>query len=214
MEKIEHLAKRLVQKDILFPTIKTKNQTVTGLAGWNPEECLQLYKKGFDTNNIVLVDIEPKPYTFVIQSKIEDLPATPIMDCDYCASIFTSGESFAKVYTKMCELPKNIEKTLLFTFSVRACPGRGVYSTLTQTMECLNSILYSGTLEITDFPTGFNSLTDESKRRMRLYNSSMHGKIRSIWVNDIPHIQTKFKQSKLVRYADGVLMLSGVVTWN
>ena len=27
MEKIEHLAKRLVQKDILFPTIKTKNQT-------------------------------------------------------------------------------------------------------------------------------------------------------------------------------------------
>lgn len=139
----EHLVKRLIQKEVLFPTVQTSGLQVTGLAGWDPTDCLNNYKKGFKTEDVTLVDCEVKPEPFVRFGYIEQMPATPIMDCDYCRSIRHTHNSLEIVFNNMKSLPKDVEKALLFTFSVRGY-------TITNFQ---NGITYSSTLKQMVFET-------------------------------------------------------------
>lgn len=212
---MEHLMKRLVQNDVLFPVVKSSNLAVTGLAGWNPQECLDNYRTGLRTNNVTLVDIEKKPEPFVKHMLIEDAEATPIMDCDYCASILTVEGSLSRVFNKMCKLPTEVDKYLLFTLSLRGNPGRSMYEMKKITFGILNNILYSGTLSvIDDSPSGSALVSLKSRYLAYEENSRNWGIKQPIWSKKVIHTQDRFKESILVRYKDNWEMLTGIVHWN
>lgn len=212
---MEHLMKRLVQNDVLFPSVGTSGLPMTGLAGWNPQECLNNYRNGLRTNNITLVDIDLKPEPFVKLARIENMPATPIMDCDYCASILYTQESLEKVFSNMCKLPKEVDKYLLFTFSLRGCPGRSNYAMKQITFGVLNDILYDGTLSNINWSTEGSALVSmKSKWLAYEENKRRYGSNCSIWSKWVAHEQSRFKKSILIRYRDSWEMLTGLVNWN
>lgn len=212
---MEHLMKRLVQNDVLFPVVKSTGLAVTGLAGWNPQECLDNYRTGLRTNDITLVDMEKKPEPFVKHMLIEDAEATPIMDCDYCASILTTEDSLSKVFSKMCKLPTEVDKYLMFTLSLRGNPSRSVQAMKRITFGNLNDILYDGTLSIIDdSPSGSALVSLRSRYLAHEENSRNWGIKCSIWAKRVIHTQSRFKESVLVRYRDNWEMLTGIVHWN
>ena len=216
----EHLVKRLIQKEVLFPTVQTSGLQVTGLAGWDPTDCLNNYKKGFRTEDVTLVDCEVKPEPFVRFGYIEQMPATPIMDCDYCRSIRHTHNSLEIVFNNMKSLSKDIEKALLFTFSVRGY-------TITNFQ---NGITYSSTLKQMVFET-FYQLQRILFKNERIYISEKpleyfednERMIKDYYrenniVGTIPYEleikQSKFERCRIVRYKETCEMLTGIVTWH
>ena len=216
----EHLFERLIQKEVLFPTVQTSGLQVTGLAGWDPTDCLNNYKKGFKTEDVTLVDCEVKPEPFVRFGYIEQMPATPIMDCDYCRSIRHTTESLGITFRNISRLPKDIEKAFLFTFSVRGYRIRNfmngiVYSEtmdemIEHTFNALNGIVFDHTIK------GIEAKPLE-------YFEDNKGMIKDYYrenniVGTIPYEleikQSKFERCRIVRYKETCEMLTGIVTWH
>lgn len=216
----KHLVKRLLQKEILFPAVETNGLHVTGLAGWDPNDCLINYKEGFRTEKVTLVDIEVKQESFVLRMPIESMPATPIMDCDYCRSAKHMHCSFFQVYDHMKQLPKDVEKAILFCFSVRGYKitnykTRITYSESMKEMETftlrmLNSTIYQNSLS--DLSRESCEVFEDNRDLINAYN--YENNMLPSTAHIIKHKQSVFDKSIILRYKETCEMLAGIVTWH
>ena len=80
--------KRQVQK-LLFSDLNITGKTVTGLAGSNPQEYINIIKTELNPIDVKLYDINPQPFSVV--GNIVSAEPTNIMDCDFCSSIVNEG---------------------------------------------------------------------------------------------------------------------------
>ena len=184
METFNNSVKRTVQKT-LFSKFKTIGN-FTGLAGPSFEEYDALARKYFK-GKIVLVDnevISPK----ILNRDITEVPATRIMDCDFCRTYVESGEALKYIFNKM-DLNFLHNKTLLFTLSIR-------YVGLDNTLDWLNVNFYNKSLtNVKGTPT--ISLSDKG------------------YIKFLLHKQNRFKDSLLIQYRNknNTHMLSGGIKW-
>lgn len=184
--------KRQVQ-NLLFTTVNCKNSRITGLAGCNSQEYLNILCKSFNPRNISLVDFEENSKR-INQRCISRMPATPIMDCDFCKGIISDGPILLKVFNNMKKSfpDKSIKKILSFNFNF-ARQG----SSKDETYEWLNKNLYNGTLSI-------NSVSKQVIKNKNTYNP---------YIYIINHNQSKFYESLIIQYRESSQMISGIVSW-
>lgn len=159
-------------------------QEITGLAGDEPSEYMQLLFKYFRYKAVHLYSLS-SDHPLVHRDNILKAPVTRIMDLDWEGTIINYGMTTKLIFDEMYKLRG--KKVLMLTFSYR--------NGLEETIEWLNKNIFDNTLSV-------NGVLLKG------------GVGRKGYIHIMDVFQSKFKHCGINTYTDsGMTMLSLIISW-